>query len=170
MKRVLVIGPGGSGKSTLSRLLGEKLRLEVLHLDRFYWGSGWVKPPINEWLETVRALIARDSWIIDGNYSGTLVERIAACDTIIFLDMPTLVCTLRIAKRRLLYRNATRPDVAEGCDEKLDFEFISWVLNYSRRHRPKVVKLIEENRSSKNIVWLRSQRAVDEFVESIAPR
>jgi len=168
MKRVLIIGPGGSGKSTLSRLLGEKLRLEVLHLDRFYWRRGWVKPPTSEWLETVRTLIARESWIIDGNYSGTLVERIAACDTIIFLDMPTLVCTWRITKRRLFYRKATRPDVAEGCEEKLDFEFITWVLNYSRRSRPKVVKLIEENRSSKNIVWLKSQQAVDEFVKSIA--
>ena len=168
MKKVLIVGPGGSGKSTLARALGEKLALEVLHLDRFYWSSGWIKPSADEWQKTINELLARESWIIDGNYSGTLVQRIEACDTIIFLDIPTLTCLWRITKRRLLYRYQTRPDMADGCDEKLDFEFISWVLGYARRSRPKVVKLIEENRTKKKIVWLRSTRAVNEFVETIA--
>ncbi|HEV8366450.1 MAG TPA: AAA family ATPase [Pyrinomonadaceae bacterium] len=164
MKKVLIIGPSGSGKSTLSRKLGTRLGIEVLHLDRFYWSSGWTKPPADKWLQTVNELLRRDSLIIDGNYSGTLVQRIEACDTIIFLDFSTVVCLWRVVKRWLVNRNATRPDMAEGCPEKIDIEFIRWVLGYSRRTRPKVVRLIQENAARMTIVWLRTQREVDTFV------
>jgi adenylate kinase family enzyme len=166
MKRVLIIGPSGSGKSTLSRELGEKLGLEVLHLDSFYWSSGWIKTPADKWLQTLTELLAREAWIIDGNYSGTLPQRIAACDTIVFLDLPTVVCAWRIAKRWLTYRHTTRPDMAKGCREKLDLEFIQWVLGYSRRTRPKVVRLIKENMATKTIVWLRSRKEVDRLLHA----
>jgi adenylate kinase family enzyme len=168
MKRILIIGPGGSGKSTLSRALGQKLGLEVLHLDKFYWGKGWIKPAPDDWQKTVSQLLARDAWIIDGNYSGTLSQRIEACDTIVFLDLSTLVCMWRVTKRWLFYRRVTRPDMAEACDEKLDLEFMNWVLGYSRRSRPKVVKLIQENRTTKKIVWLKSSKDVDRFINSTA--
>jgi adenylate kinase family enzyme len=170
MKKVLIIGPSGSGKSTLSRELGKKLGVEVLHLDRFYWSAGWIKTPEDVWLQTVSELLRRDAWIIDGNYSGTLVQRIEACDTIIFLDMSTVVCIWRIVKRWLVYRKGTRPDMAEDCVEKLDFEFIRWVLGYSFRTRPKVVKLIHENSARKEIIWLRKQREVHAFIKLVPQR
>lgn len=165
MKRVLVIGKSGSGKSTLSQKLGRKLDLEVLHLDKFYWRSGWSKTPADEWLQAVARLVGGESWVIDGNYSGTLPQRIEACDTIVFLDLPVIVCLWRIAKRWLLYRHASRPDMAEGCPEKINIEFILWVLGYSRGTRPKVVKLIQENTENKTIVWLRSRKEVNRFLE-----
>ncbi|HJU94119.1 MAG TPA: DNA topology modulation protein [Pyrinomonadaceae bacterium] len=166
MKRVLVIGPGGSGKSTFARRLGQILDIEVKHLDRYYWRGGWTKPSEEDWLNTVNELIAGDSWILDGNYGGTLPLRVERCDTIIFLDMPRLLCVWRVTKRRLLYRKHSRPDMAEGCAEKLDREFISWVWNYSRRSRPRVLKLINENSERKKIVWLRSDADVNRFLMS----
>ncbi|HJU92488.1 MAG TPA: DNA topology modulation protein [Pyrinomonadaceae bacterium] len=169
MKRVLVIGPGGSGKSTFARRLGEILGIEVKHLDSFYWRAGWTKPSNENWLKKVDELISGESWIIDGNFGGTLARRVERCDTIIFLDMPRLLCVWRVTKRRLTYRNRSRPDMAEGCAEKLDFEFISWVWNYSNRSRPKVVKLINENKASKKIVWLRSNADVEKFLNQLNP-
>jgi adenylate kinase family enzyme len=166
MKRVLVIGPGGSGKSTFARRLGQILGIEVKHLDRFYWRAGWTKPSYEEWLRTIKELTSRDSWIIDGNFGGTLALRVERCDTIIFLDMPRLLCLWRVTKRRLLYRNRSRPDMAEGCAEKLDREFISWVWNYSSRSRPRVVKLLNENSETKKVVWLRSTADVERFLKS----
>ncbi|HET7479149.1 MAG TPA: hypothetical protein VFJ72_06500, partial [Rubrobacteraceae bacterium] len=77
-RRILVVGPGGTGKSTLALRLGEILHLEVIHLGRFYWSAGWVQPPPDEWETTVRRLVNRESWIIDGNYGGTLDLRLAA--------------------------------------------------------------------------------------------
>lgn len=166
MKRVLVIGPGGSGKSTFAKRLGQVLGLEVKHLDSFYWRAGWTKPSNEDWKTKVNELISGESWIIDGNYGGTLAQRVERCDTIIFLDMPRTLCLWRVTKRRLTYRNRSRPDMAEGCSEKLDREFISWVWNYSHRSRPKVVKLLNENQARKKIVWLRSNTDVERFLKS----
>jgi adenylate kinase family enzyme len=167
MKRVLVIGPGGSGKSTFARRLGQILGIEVKHLDKFYWRAGWTKPSNEEWLKTVDELTSVDSWIIDGNFGGTLAQRVARCDTIIFLDMPRLLCLWRVTRRRMLYRNRSRPDMSEGCNEKLDLEFIDWVWNYSNRSRPRVVKLLNENSETKKVVWLRSRADAEKFLANL---
>ena len=165
MQRVLVIGSGGSGKSTFATQLGEVLNLEVSHLDKFYWKSGWVESEPDEWIKTVTELIEKESWIIDGNYSGTLKLRIQKADAIVFLDMPRVLCLWRIVKRFLLYRDGTRPDMAEGCRESLNFEFVSWVWNYPRRSRPKIIKLLQEH-SDKQIFRLRSRSDVKKFLAS----
>lgn len=164
MRRILVIGSGGAGKSTVATKLGQLLDLEVLHLDKFYWRPGWVESPPEEWRATVTGLINRDSWIIDGNYGSTLELRVQRCDTIVFLDMPRLLCVWRIAKRNFLYRRGGRPDMAEGCHEKLDPEFVSWVWNYPRRTRPQVIALIRTHWQEKRIVWLRSTEEVKKFL------
>ena len=166
MRRVLVIGSGGAGKSTFAKRLGQLLDIEVKHLDRFYWQPGWKEPSKEEWLQSVTELTGGDSWIMDGNYGGTLEFRLQHCDTIVFLDMPRLLCVWRIVKRRLLYRNRSRPDMAEGCSERLNWEFIQWVWNYSDRTRPKIVKLLEEHSQSKQVVWLRSDAEVEKFLAS----
>jgi len=164
MKKVLVIGPGGAGKSTFASQLGKALNIQVNHLDVAYWRSGWTKPSEDKWLKTVNQLVSGDSWILDGNFGGTLELRLKHCDTIIFLDMPRVLCVWRIVKRRLLYRNRSRPDMAEGCHEKLDLDFILWVWNYSRRSRPGVVKLLSEQAEGKEVVWLRSRGEVKKFL------
>lgn len=166
MKRVLVIGPGGAGKSTFARRLGEALNIEVTHLDRAYWRAGWTKPSDEDWVQTVTELTSGDAWIIDGNFGGTLELRLKHCDTIIFLDMSRLLCLWRVGKRRLRYRNRSRPDMAEGCHEKIDLDFILWVWNYVRRSRPRVVGLLRENSEAKQVVWLRSRREVERFVRA----
>lgn len=167
MKKVLVIGPGGAGKSTFARRLSQLLNIEVKHLDSFYWRAGWTKPSEEEWLQTVAELTSANAWIIDGNFGGTLEFRLKHCDTIIFLDMPRLLCIWRVTKRRLLYRNRSRPDMAEGCNEKLDLEFLNWVWSYSRRSRPRVVKLLDEHSGSKQVVWLRSNAEVKKFLHDL---
>jgi adenylate kinase family enzyme len=167
MKRILLIGPGGSGKSTLANKLGEVLGLEVIHLDRYYWSAGWVELPKNKWAITVDELLSRESWVMDGNYSGTLAKRIPASDTIIFLDLPMPQCLWRIIKRQLKFRGTTRPDMAPGCPERLSLQFILWVSKYSQDTRPKVLRLIKELGSTKTVVHLRSSREVNKFLSEL---
>ena len=164
MKKILVIGSGGSGKSRVATRLGKSLNLEVSHLDQLFWRPGWSKPAPEEWVRIVTDLTDRDSWILDGNYSGTLDLRLQKCDTVVFLDLSRWLCLWRIVKRALRYRNGQRPDMAEGCPEKLDPEFVLWVWNYPRRTRPKVAKLLREQSDGKQIVWLRSRREVEKFL------
>lgn len=167
MKRVLVIGSGGAGKSTFSRRLGGRLGLEVIHLDVAYWLPGWVEPPEDVWERTVEEMCGRDSWVIDGNYSGTLDKRLAACDTAIFLDLPRAVCVWRVLKRRVMYRRTRRPDVAEGCPETVNAEFLLWVWNYPVRSRPKVLALLEKFGEGKRVVRLRSSAEVESFLNRL---
>ncbi len=167
LRKFLVIGSGGAGKTTFANRLSQILGIEVIHLDSLYWQAGWVETPKPEWKLRVEELVSRNSWIMDGNYSGTLDLRIAACDTVIFLDIAPIICTWRVFKRLLKYRNQRRPDMAHGCHEKFNWEFFGWVWNYRNRSRPKVIKLLQENSDKKKIIWLRSNAQVKKFLVSL---
>jgi adenylate kinase family enzyme len=167
MKKVLVIGSGGAGKSTFARRLGERLGLPVIHLDRVYWRAGWVEPPKDEWRRQVEELCAGESWVMDGNYSGTLAVRLEACDAVVFLDLPRVLCTWRVLKRSRIYKGVSRPDMAEGCPERMTLEFLLWVWNYPRRSRPKILARLEEVSGSRQIYRLRSDAEVEKFLAEV---
>src|SRR5207248_9352838 len=109
MKRVLVIGSGGTGKTTVAQRLARRTGLPLIHLDLLYWRPGWQPTPGEEWRETVRRLVAGERWIIDGNYGGTLDLRLAACDTVVFLDLPRVLCLWRVLVRQLRHFCRWRP-------------------------------------------------------------
>ena len=167
MKRILIIGCGGSGKTTLARKLHQLLHLQLIHLDFHYWQAGWQEPSVEDWQQTVRLLIAGDNWIMDGNYGGTLDMRAARADTIIFLDFNRYRCLWGIFLRRIRYHGRTRPDLPAGCPERLTPEFIRYVWNYRRIRQPRILTLLKEyeqrgikihvfNRPGNVQRWLRS--------------
>lgn len=167
MRRVLVLGSGGAGKSTLSRRLGGALGLEVIHLDAHYWQPGWVETPKEEWFPAVEALLARGEWVMDGNYGGTLERRLDACDTIVFIDLPRALCLWRILKRIVMYRKGGRPDMAEGCHEKFDFVFLRWVWDYPAKTRPLIFEQLRTRGAGKRIIHLRTRAEVERFVSGL---
>ncbi|NEY74216.1 DNA topology modulation protein, partial [Bacillus mesophilus] len=120
MKKVVLIGSGGSGKSTLARQLGEKLKINVYHLDALFWKPNWVGVLKDEQRKVQNDLVNKEEWIIDGNYGGTMDIRLNAADTIILLDINRTICVYRAFKRMMQYRNKTRPDMGEGCEERID--------------------------------------------------
>src|SRR5687767_5604500 len=144
LKRVLIIGSGGSGKTTVARELAARTGLPLVHLDQLFWHPGWVPTPDDEWDALIQRLIAQEQWIMDGNYGRTLSVRLAAADTIIFLDLPRLVCTWRIIVRRFRHFGRSRPDVAPGCPERLTWEFVNWVWTYPARRRPDVLRRLQQ--------------------------
>lgn len=165
MKKILVIGSSGAGKSTFARRLGERTGLKVIHLDRLYWKPNWVETTDKDvWKKVVREALAGEAWIIDGNYGGTMEMRLEKCDTVIFLDLPRALCVYRILKRVALYRPGARPDMADGCDERFDWEFIKWVWNYPSRSKPKVEALLKRCENEKKIIRLKSRREIESFL------
>jgi adenylate kinase family enzyme len=168
VKKVLVIGSPGSGKSVFSSRLGKITGLPVIHLDRLYWRPGWIEPTKDIWRPQLEGLLSRDSWIIDGNYSGTMDVRLEHCDTVIFLDLPRHLCTWRVFKRFLDHRGGqSRADMADGCPEKLDLAFLRWTWRYPERSRPSVMQRLERLNGKITIVRLRINREVDDFLLSL---
>jgi adenylate kinase family enzyme len=136
----------------------------VVHLDARYWRAGWEPTPPDEWQDVVRELVARDTWVMDGNYGGTLDVRLAACDTVIFLDLPRLVCLWRVVRRWARHRGGTRPDMAPGCNEQLSFEFLRWIWGYPTRQRPGILRRLSTLAAGQRTVVLRSTSDVERFL------
>lgn len=165
MKRILVLGSGGAGKSTLARLLGRRLGLPVLHLDVHYWRPGWVEPAEGEWKAQVEGLVRGDAWIIDGNYRGTLAMRLARADTAVFLDLPRLACSIAVVQRYLAMRGRTRPDMQPGCPEAISWEFLRWIWDYPNRSRPRVMELLAQHRDTVTTYRFTSRRPAMQWAE-----
>lgn len=171
MQRVAIIGPGGAGKSTLARRLGALTGLPIIHLDTEYWRPGWVATPEEEWAARVNELAARDSWIIDGNFGGTLQPRIERADTVVYLDFERRVYIWRVLKRRFQHRDRgrTRPDMAAGCEEKIDWAFLKWLWNYSATRRPEALRLLADAAArGKQVAILRNDREVAAFLHALS--
>ena len=155
-RRIAVIGSSGAGKSTLSRTLGALLGLPIVHLDKEYWQPGWVEPDRDGWNARLADLTARPEWIIDGQYGSSLLPRLQRADLAIFLDLPTRVCLWRIARRTIGTYGRVRPDMGEGCPERINLEFLHFVATFRRLQRPKIVAALGGSRV--RTVWLRSWR------------
>ena len=167
MERIIIIGCGGAGKSTLARQLGDKLNIPVVHLDKLWWKPGWVEMDRDEFDELHRRELSKEKWIMDGNFNRTMPERIARCDTIIYLDFSRFACLRGVIKRVLTTYGTVRPDMGEGCPERIDFEFLKWVWNYNRDKRERNYKLLNEAEHAETIV-LKNRRAVKMFLEQIS--
>jgi len=136
----------------------------VIHLDQHFWRPGWVEPSKDVWRDQVEELLKGERWIIDGNYGGTIELRLMHCDTVIFLDFPRHLCTYRVIKRAINYRGRTRPDLGEGCPEKVDWDFIKWTWNYPTRSRPRVLERLAKVEGRVRVIMLRSSREVEKFL------
>jgi adenylate kinase family enzyme len=169
MQRIMLIGSGGSGKSTLARQLGARLGLPVFHLDALYWKPGWVETPRPEWEALQRELVAGDRWIIDGNYGSTLGIRLAAADVVVYLDYSRWTCLWGVLKRRIMYAGRSRPDMAEGCPEKVDWEFVRWVWQFPAIGKPTIEAKLAKLPPGKAVIRLRSRAETARWLAGLQP-
>ena len=161
MQRIVVIGCPGSGKSSLSRALHNKTGIPLYHLDMMYWNADKTTVEKSIFLERLSAVLEKGKWIIDGNYGSTMELRMAACDTVIFLDYPLEVCLDGIKERQ----GKPRCDMP-WCDTEEDLEFIEFVKSYNEQQRPGVLELFKKY-SDKNIIILKSREEADAFLNDI---
>ncbi len=167
MKRIAIIGSSGAGKSTLARQLGTLLALPVIHLDTLFWQPGWIETPRDRWNAIQEQLISQETWIIDGNYRSSLNIRLAAADTIIFLDFPMLLCLYRALKRRFQYAGRSRPDMNEGCPERIDWGHLKWIWNYPRDGRVSAIEKIQKFSSGRETITLYGPKQVKQFLQEV---
>ena len=168
MRRVSIIGCSGSGKSRLAAELASLLGLPVIHLDAFHWRPGWERPPEEEWRRRHAKLLRPEAWILDGNYGGTMEERIAASDTVILLAPSRATCLRRVLKRSIRHWGRSRPDLHPGCREQLPtLEFLRWIWSYNGTNLPPILERLEQVRPQKTVVILRSDAEVEGFLNSL---
>ena len=144
MDRVLVIGPCGAGKSTLSVELGQKLDLPVFHMDQLNWRPGWVESSKDELRARLSIITAGERWLIYGNYGGTLDARMARADTVVYLDYPIRLCAWRLLRRIFKYRGRTRPDMTDECPERFDLDFFLYLVAWNTGPRPRTEARLRE--------------------------
>ena len=124
MKRVLVIGGNGSGKTTFSKKLAEKTGLPLVHLDKILWRGNWEYLSREEFYPLLDAELQKEEWIIDGNYEYTLERRLRFCDTVFYFDFPTAACLFGVTERVIKNYGKTRDDMGGNCPDRFDFEWI----------------------------------------------
>ena len=164
MKKVIVIGCPGSGKSTFSKALAAQTGLPLYHLDMLFWKPDGTTVERSVFRAKLRDILALDTWIIDGNYASTMEERMAACDTVFFLDYPTEICLEGIRARC----GKPREDIPwVERENEVDEDFASFVKNYAVENRPKVLALLETY-SSKKIFTLHSRREAALYLEKLS--
>lgn len=166
MQRILIVGICGAGKSTLASALARRLDLPVIHLDREYWQPGWTMPDRDWWHERVQELVSGDRWVMDGSYASTLPYRLPRADTVIHLDFPRRIAMYRIFKRILHTYGQTRPDMANGCPEQFDWEFLKYAWAFPRTERPKLEAMLTELGPGQTLIHMRHPREVTGFLES----
>nr|WP_255731586.1 topology modulation protein [Solibacillus sp. MA9] len=168
----MVIGvSAGVGKSTFAQKLGKALKINVNHLDALYWKPNWVEATLEEFSEAQLDIVKQCQWIIEGNYSNTFQIRAKHADTIIYLELPLYVCLYRVVKRWLKNIGKTRPDMGNGCKEKLDWEFIKFIYStYYPRKRKMVERFqaFKEIDPKKEIIILKSRQEIKSYLNSLS--
>ena len=159
MRKIIVIGCPGSGKSTFSSALHQKTGIPLYHLDMMYWNADRTTVEKSVFLARLDSALAEDEWIIDGNYASTMEKRLAVCDTVFFLDYPLSVCLDGVRKRR----GKPRADMP-WIETEEDSEFIEFIKKFNEESRPKILELLLKY-EDKRIVVFRGREDAEEFLD-----
>lgn len=164
MKRIVIIGPAGAGKSKLARDLHSRYNIKTYHLDRIFWERGWKWKHRDVKLDILQKLVREKQWIIEGSYLKISEPRLEAADTIIFLDMPPLLCLFRLIERHYKQHDRSRRDIPMECTDKFDWKLIVKVLTFPFRDRKLLQRNLARYEGTKRILHLRSPEEVTAFL------
>jgi len=162
----MIIGCSGSGKSTLARALKEKLGLPLVHLDQLWWQEGWTHVTREEFDARLEMAVNMDRWIMDGNFSRTIQQRLPKCDTIIYLDFSRWECLLGVFQRIIKNYGKVRPDMVDGCPERFDWDFLKFVWNFNKNNRVRNYTWLAQAKHAERIV-LKSRKEVKAFLAEL---
>ena len=170
MNRILVLGPSGTGKTTLCRMLGEKLGLDILHLDSVYWLKDWQnidKKTFDLWMK--KFLTKHRKFVIDGNYSNNkhFKYRLDIADTIIFLDFGTEKALEGIHKRAAMFKHQVRSDMAVGCVEGIDQVFLKYVASYYQYRAKYLIAKIKQYENKKKVLIFKTREELYDWYNSL---
>ena len=168
--KISIIGYSASGKSTFAKNIGEILDIPVLHLDKVNFLPNWEERKVEESEKIVLDFIKEnnDKFVIDGNFSKFAYDlRMKISDKIIFFDFDRFTCLFQAFQRYNKYKGKVRESMTEGCCEKLDWEFIKWILFDGRTEERinKYNRVIEKYKEK--IIIVKNRKEADDLLEKI---
>lgn len=166
--KIAILGYSGSGKSTLAKYLSNYYKIPLLYLDTVMFEENWKDRSEKDAISIVYEFMKNKEWVIDGNYTKFLQkDRLEQADYIIFMNFSRLNCLYRAIKRYFKYKNKTRESISKGCTEKLDLQFIWWIL-YNGRTKNKILhfKTIISKYKDKTII-IKNQRELNYFMANL---
>jgi len=166
----MIIGSAGSGKSTAARMLGQHYDLPVYHIDReVFWLPGWVERDKDDQVRQVARIVAQQDWVFEGNNSRTFHLRAARAEMLIWLDIPVWLRVLRAIRRTITTLGQPRPDMADGCVEKLSMlpGFLHFIVTTNVASRRKQAALFQRFTRPKH--KFRRSRDFNAFVAGLEP-
>jgi adenylate kinase family enzyme len=172
MRRVMIVGGPGSGKTTLAVELGRRTGLPVVHMDHIHWTPGWIERRAEEKDRLVWAAHRREAWILEGGHSRSYADRVAHADTLVWLDVPVGLRLWRVLRRAWTWRGRSRPDLPPGCPERLDREtlaFVRFILRSRRASRAKIAAIFADPPPHLRALRLRGRGAVPCALSELAP-
>ena len=167
MRRVLIIGCPGSGKTTFAKKMAEKTGLPLVHLDRLYWKGQWEHLSREDFDRVLQTELEKPEWIMDGNYDRTLPHRLQFCDKVFFFDMPTVTCLWGITKRLTENYGRSLEDMGGNCPERLGrkkFELCRKVFEFNRNNRKKYYKLLK---TFPNVMVFKRRKDAEEYLKEV---
>ena len=167
MKRVMIVGQPGAGKSTLAREVGRITGLPVVHVDKIHWMPGWEERPKPDKIEMALAEEAKDAWVFEGGLSATWDNRLARADTLIHVDFPVSVRMWRVFRRTLREYGRTRQDLPADCPERFSFEFWHYIWRTRHTGRERMRQLREATPATKSVHYLASPQKVQAFLAEL---
>ena len=171
MQRVLVMGSSGSGKSTFALRLAALAGLPFVSLDALYWKPGWQPSEPGPFGERVTAAASQPAWVMDGNYitHGAGELRRKRADTVIWFDLPRYQCMTGLMIRIAKTWGQVRPEMAAGCPERIDFEFLRYVWTYRRQQRPRLLAYFAGLRPDQRLICFVDRRQVERYLADLMP-
>ncbi len=168
MRRVAILGAPGSGKSTFAAALAARLELPLVHLDQLYWEAGWVVAAPEVFRQRCEQAVAQERWVIDGTYSNTFDLRIPAADHIFWFDRTRVFCLYRVLRRSVSSYGQVRSDMAPGCPERLDWEFLRYVWFFNATRRPRILAALDQYEACGRTRIIRSDAEAQMILEGLA--
>jgi adenylate kinase family enzyme len=164
--RVMVIGCSGGGKSTLSQAIAVRFDLVYISIDRdIRWLPGWQQRSREEERQRFVERIAEDRWVMDGTSPSSFDIRVPRSDVIVWVRMPRLLCVWGVVTRWLKFFGRTRPEMAPGCIEKVDLEFLEFIWTFERKYTPHIVAEIATHGPNVPVFQLKSRREMRQLLD-----
>jgi adenylate kinase family enzyme len=172
MQRVLVMGCSGAGKSTFARSLADTLGLPFVSIDGLFWRPGWRPPHMPDFTAVMEREAAKPAWVMDGNYlrQGAGELRRANTNAVFWFDLPRAMCMLGVLRRIVTTYGVERPEMAPGCPERVDWEFLRYIWTYRDVQRPKLLTYFAGLRPDQQLITFTTRGAAAAYLASAGAR